>query len=52
MGYSIPQRLLREKQRDDFKGSMVWFSDTVICIVQQMLDSIFHFFEISTLWIC
>jgi hypothetical protein len=23
MGYSIPQRLLREKQRDDFKGSMV-----------------------------
>jgi hypothetical protein len=23
MGYSVPQRLLREKQRDDFKGTTV-----------------------------
>jgi hypothetical protein len=23
MGYSVPQRMLREKQRDDFKGSFV-----------------------------
>lgn len=24
MGFSIPQRLLREKQRDDFTGTNVW----------------------------